>query len=484
MYNSDIKKNYLYNVFYQILAIIVPIVTTPYISRALGVTGVGKYNYVYAIVYIFSLFCWMGTNIYGQKEIAYCGDNIEDRSKVFFEICIIKIIAFLFSSIIYIITIIFIHEDIQLFIFAYFYLLANFVDISWLYQGIEDFRSTVLRNSIVKIAGLILVFIFVKSQNDVWMYMFILAFTAFAGQLFMWLGVHRLINGVDIRKLNFRRHIKPAIVLFLPSIATYVYTSLDKVMLGAIANADEVGVYSQSEKIIKLAMTIVTSLGIVMIPRMAALVKMQNWEKIEANLNKAFQFVFFLSIPMIAGMIAISDVFIPWFLGDGFERCILLFQTLSPLILIIGIASITGQAVLVPLNKQSYYTVTVVSGAAINCILNLILIPQFAAFGATFATLFAEGSVTVLQLIGIRSYFNHKAFIASLLKYTICSFIMYAIVKFIDMMLLFQDSFLQLGIDVLVGIVSYLFILVILRDTLLFELFKKMLSFVSRIVHN
>lgn len=484
MLNSNIKKNYLYNVLYQILAIIVPVITTPYISRVLGVTGVGKYNYVYAVAYIFSLLCWIGTNIYGQKEIAYCGDNKEDRSKVFFEICIIKIVAFFFSSIIYISTIIFIHEDILLFLLAYFYLLANFVDISWLYQGLEDFKSTVLRNSIVKIAGVILVFILVKDQNAVWRYIFILAFTAFVGQLFMWFNVPRLINRVDIRKLNFRRHIKSTIILFLPSIATYVYTSLDKVMVGAITNADEVGFYSQSEKIIKLAMTIVTSLGVVMIPRMTTLIKNQNWEMVKKNLNKAFRFVFFLSMPMIAGMVAISDTFIPWFLGEGFERCILLFQILSPLIIIIGIASITGQAVLVSLNKQSYYTVTVVSGAVVNCIFNFILIPQCAALGASFATLIAEGIVTILQLIGIKHYFDHKAFIVNLVKYTICSFFMFVIVRFINMTLSMQDSFLQLGIDVLVGFASYILILTVLRDTLLFELLRKMFSFIPRRVDN
>ena len=98
MVNSNIKKNYLYNIFYQILAIIAPIITTPYVSRVLGVTGIGQFNYVYAVAYIFSLFCWLGTNIYGQKEIAYFNDNRKERSKVFYEIIIIKIAAFIISS--------------------------------------------------------------------------------------------------------------------------------------------------------------------------------------------------------------------------------------------------------------------------------------------------------------------------------------------------------------------------------------------------
>lgn len=480
MYGSDIKKNYLYNIFYQILAIIVPVITTPYISRILGVTGVGKYNYVYSVAYIFSLFCWMGTNIYGQKEIAYCGDNKEDRSIVFYEINIIKLGAFLLSSIFYVITIVYMHEDVILFSLAYFYLLANFVDISWLYQGLENFKSTVLRNSIVKIVSVVLVFILVKDQDDIWVYVLILAFTTFMGQLFMWFNVPKLICKVDFRSLHIRRHVKATIILFLPSVATYVYTSLDKVMLGAMTNSDEVGFYSQSEKIIKLAMTIVTSLGVVMIPRMTTLIKEQKWEMIKIYLDKTFRFVFFLSMPMIAGMVAISDIFIPWFLGEGYESSILLFQILSPLILIIGIASVTGQAVLVSLNKQSYYTITVVCGAIVNCILNLFLIPKYASIGASFATLVAEGIVTTLQLLGVSEYFNHRAFIFNWLKYTVCAALMFIVVRLIDKILLFQSSFLKLGIDIIVGFAFYLFILAVSHDSLLLEMIRKMISFMTR----
>lgn len=478
MANSVVQRNYLYNIFYQILAIITPIITTPYISRVLGVSGVGKYNYVYSIAYIFSLFCWLGTNIYGQREIAYVAHNKEARSKVFFEMLIIKTAAFIISSTLYVITILVINVDVNLLVLAYFYLIANYVDISWLYQGLEDFKSTVIRNSIVKIVGVILVFILVKEEKDVWKYVLILSFTTFVGQLCMWINVPKLICKYDLRALSIKGHLKSTLILFLPSVATYVYTSLDKVMLGTIINADEVGFYSQSEKIVKLAMTLVTSLGVVMLPRMTTLIKEQCWKTIDKYLDKAFRFVFFLSLPMIAGLIAVSHTFIPWFLGEGYEKSIVLLQILSPIILIIGIASITGQAVLVPLNKQTYYTLTIVSGAVVNCFLNFLLIPRFASYGASFATLIAESIVTILQLLGIKHLFDYKAAILNLCKYTMCSVLMLLVVRFIDKILLFQTSTMQLATEIVVGLSFYILVLIVLRDSFLLEIFKKIYLFI------
>ncbi len=481
MVNSNIKKNYLYNIFYQILAIIAPIITTPYVSRVLGVTGIGQFNYVYAVAYIFSLFCWLGTNIYGQKEIAYFNDNRKERSKVFYEIIIIKIAAFIISSALYVIIIVVIQNNMLLFSLAFFYLLANFVDISWLYQGLEDFKSTVVRNSIVKIVGVILVFIVVREPGDVWKYILVLSFTNFMGQLCMWLHVPKLIDKCNFKTLSIKRHLSSTIILFLPSVATYVYTSLDKVMLGIIANADEVGFYSQSEKIVKLVMTLITPLGAVMIPQMTTLIKNQQWGKIEIYLDKAFRFVFFLSLPMISGLLAISDIFIPWFLGDGYEKSIILLQILSPLILIIGIASITGQAVLVSLNKQSYYTITVISGAVVNCILNLLLIPRFASYGASVATIIAESIVTLMQLFGIKKFLNMKLCSINVFKYIIGSALVFFSVQFIDQFLIHYSVMMKLIIDVLFGVSLYFIVLIVLRDNLFFEILNKFLSsFIAR----
>lgn len=463
MERKSLIKNYLFNASYQLLAIIVPLVTTPYVSRILNPAGVGVFNYIYAIAYVFSLICLLGTNIYGQREIAYVQDNPKKQSQVFWEIIIIKIIAFALTSLFYLCILFVLDDYFSYLIVAYSYIVASLFDISWLFQGLEDFKKTVIRNSIVKVIGVILIFIIVKKSDDISRYILILGGSGLVGQICMWAYIPRSFFKCNIKELNIRRHIKPTIILFLPSIATYIYTSLDKVMLGTMSTQMEVGYYSQAEKIVKLIMTIVTSLGIVLIPRMSSLIKQQEWNQVKIYFEKSVKFVLLLSLPMVAGIDCIAKEFIPLFLGIGYEKSILLLKIMSPLILIIGIASITGQAVLVSMNKQTYYVVTVISGSIINCLLNIILIPKINSYGAAIATIAAESVVTVLQLAGVRKFINIRKIVIDNYKSFICTGGMLIVLRIINLCCSDLPAVYLIMSKVCFGVLAYLGFLLILK---------------------
>lgn len=469
MQNRSVRKNYIYNTSYQILAIITPIITTPYVSRTLGAESVGIFNYIYSIATIFSLICALGTRAYGQREIAYNQNNIDARSKVFYEIIYLKAIVLILTSILYF-ALAMILDTYTIFLLpGYFYVLASFFDISWLFQGMEDFPKTVIRNTVVKILSIVMVFIFVKSENDITKYILIMGGSTFAGQIYMWSYLPQVINRCNKTERNIVKHLKPAFILFLPSIATYVYTSLDKVMLGTMSSQSEVGYYSQSEKIVKLVMTIVTSLGTVLIPRMANLIKRKDWEKVKQYFENSVQFVFFIGLPMTVGLAFVANQFIPIFLGNGYTKSIILLQLLSPLIMIIGIASVTGQTVLISMGKQSYYTFSVLCGAISNCVLNFILIPHQAAIGASIATLVAEIIVTLMQLAGVRQLISFKAFITKNYKYLIGSALMSIAIFITENILksiLVQDFFVLMA-KILIGILTYFITLLVLHDEML-----------------
>lgn len=463
MERKSLIKNYLFNASYQLLAIIVPLVTTPYVSRILNPAGVGVFNYIYAIAYVFSLICLLGTNIYGQREIAYVQDNPKKQSQVFWEIISIKIIAFALTSLFYLCILFVLDDYFSYLIAAYSYILASLFDISWLFQGLEDFKKTVIRNSAVKVIGVILIFFIVKKSDDISKYILILGGSSLVGQICMWAYIPRSFFKCNIKELNIRRHIEPTIILLLPSIATYIYTSLDKVMLGTMSTQMEVGYYSQAEKIVKLIMTIVTSLGIVLIPRMSSLIKQQEWNQVKIYFEKSVKFVLLLSLPMVAGIDCIAKEFIPLFLGIGYEKSILLLKIMSPLILIIGIASITGQAVLVSMNKQTYYVVTVISGSIINCLLNIILIPKINSYGAAIATIAAESVVTVLQLAGVRKFIDMRKIVSDNYKSFICTGGMLIVLRIINLFCSDLPAVYLIMSKVCFGIVAYLGFLLILK---------------------
>ena len=155
-------------------------------------------------------------------------------------------------------------------------LVSKGLDISWLFQGLEDFRKITVRNITVKLVGVISIFLFVKSANDLYLYVFLLTIFELLGQLSMWLPAREFIGKARFDMAYARVHLKPVILLFLPQIAISLYVTLDRTMLGALASTKDVGIYDQALKLVNILLTLVTSLGSVMLPRVSSLLSSGN----------------------------------------------------------------------------------------------------------------------------------------------------------------------------------------------------------------
>jgi O-antigen/teichoic acid export membrane protein len=473
---KSIRKNYLYNLFYQVLAIILPIITTPYVSRVLGAENIGIYGYTLSISAYFILFGSLGMALYGQREIAFVQDNKKEYSKIFFEIFFLRLITMIVSTIIFYFAFIYNNNDYSIYFKVLtLELFANTLDISWFFQGLEEFKITVTRNTIVKLISFALIFLFVKTKNDLFIYFIIYVLSLLLGNISLWFTLPKYIVKVNIKNLNLKKHIKPTLALFIPQIAVQVYTILDRTMIGVIiADKSEVGYYEQAQKIIKLLLTIITSLGIVMLPRVANSFSNGNNEEIKNYMNKSFNMVFLLAFPMIFGIICISNAFVPIFFGPGYEKVSSLMNIISPIILFIGLSNVTGTQFLLPTKRQREYTISVIVGACINFCMNMLLIPKYGAIGASIGTVIAEFTVTSVQAYYVRNDFDFKNILLLSKNYFISGIIMFVTCFIISILPI--NSILMVLLELVIGIGAYTFMLYILKD----NFFMQILDIIKR----
>lgn len=478
MTKKSVSKNYIYNLVYQILVLIVPLITTPYLSRVLGAENIGIYSYTLSIATYFILFGSLGVALYGQREIAYVQNDKYARSKKFFEILLMRFITLGISLIIFYFTFAQNGNYSTYYKILILEILANSIDISWFFQGIEDFKKTVIRNTIVKIISIVLIFLLVKTKNDLKIYFIIYVVSNFLGNITLWISLPKYVKKINFKELNIFKHLKPTIALFIPQIAIQIYTILDKTMIGIIVeNKAEVGYYEQAQKIVKILLVIATSLGTVMVPRMANTFANGDNKKLKEYMNKSFKFVLMLAFPLMFGIISVSAKFVPIFYGEGYDKVIFLINIISPIIVIIGLSNVIGTQYLLPTKCQKEFTISVTLGAIINLILNMLLITQYQSIGASIATVLAETTVTSIEFYFVRKEFNYIKIFKQSSKYIISSIIMFLISSVLGNII--NNNFISICAQIIVGGIAYFCVLIILKDDLVQEgisIFRKKLK--------
>ena len=497
MAKKSITKNYIYNMVYQVLILVLPLVTTPYLSRVLGAEGIGIYSYTYAIVTYFILFGSLGVAMYGQREIAYAQENVEERKRVFIEIVLFRFVTIFISSIIY--YFFFIRgEAYQIYYqILLLELIAATFDISWFFQGMEEFKRTVTRNVLVRVCSVSAVFLFVKNKEDLALFTLIYSIGDLLGNLSLWLYLPKYIKGVKVKNINTFRHIWPIILLFIPQIANQIYKILDTTMIGnLVQDKAETGYYEQGQKVIRLLLTVVTSLGVVMVPRMASTFASGDKKQIQSYLKMSFRFVFFLAFPIMFGIISISEAFVPVFFGAGYDKVVILINIISPILLLMGVANVLGTQYLLPTKHQKEYTISVAIGVVFNFIANYILITKYASIGASIATVLSELLVVIIQYQYMKKEVPFKEllslawkyFLAGILMFVVCFGIRY--VLNIESILTIQEN-IALAINMnneyfinvvsiisqmIFGALTYFIVLVILKDDYVFKFIDKIKS--------
>lgn len=453
----SIKRNFIYNTFYNILTILIPFITTPYISRILGPTGIGAYSYTYSIAQYFVLFTMLGITKYGNRTIAGIREDKNKLSKTFSEIYSMQVITGIVMTLIYTLCLISVFKTHRLlFLLQLIYVISAIFDINWFFGGIEEFKVTILRNIIIRLLNILLLFMFVKSKNDVSVYCFILSSSTFLSNISLWpLLLKRYVTFQKADITMIFKHLKFNLILFIPTLAVSLYKIMDKIMLGYMINETEVGYYENAEKIINMPMSIITSLGTVMLPRISYFIANGKQGKEEQYIDKTILFTIWLSAAISFGILGIADIFVPLFLGKAFHSSILLTDILAPTMIFIAFGSAISNQILIPHKKDSDYIIVVILGALTNLILNLVLISKYLSSGAAVATLITEFVVFISYIFLTKKIIQWQKYFFWLLMYSLVGIIMFYFLRHI-LSALGADIYVII-IKIILGMIFYVF---------------------------
>lgn len=447
---SSITKNFVYNVIYQMLLIILPLISTPYISRILGSEGLGTYTYTYTVANYFMLVAMLGVKNYGNRSTAALRDDRTALSRIFWEIYGLQFITSAVSLLVYIVYIIFFAKEFRLIaLIQGIYVASGFLDISWLFFGLEKFRITVTRNIVIRLLNLACIFLFVRTREDLWIYTLIMAFGTICSQGYLWFYIRKAVDWYRPGLASLKKHILPETALFIPVIAVSLYTMMDKVMLGVMSTMEQVGYYEGASKILNIPTGVITALGTVMLPRMSNLVAKGAVQKGRKYIRYSMTFAMFLAFGMMFGISGIAPRFVPLFLGEEYSDCVMLIRVMAPAIPFIAWANVIRTQYLIPNRKDKEYIISVGLGAVVNLAVNMLLIPRFMALGAVIGTVCAEGAVSVSQTVMEIKKLQISEYLRETVPFFIFGAAMYGIIQAVQRII--SDDVSALAVAVITG---------------------------------
>lgn len=477
---SSLKKNLAYNVAYQILVIILPLITAPYVSRVLGADGLGTYSYIFSIVTYFGLFGMLGIANHGNRSVALVRDNRQKVSEAFSNTYIIQLCTTVIALLLYF-----------LFIYCWFsgdktiayiesiIVLSYVLDITWFFFGLEQFAVTVTRNAIIKIATVVAIFIFVRSREDLWIYALIMSCGMLFSQIYLWLRIRKYADFCKPSWSQVKSNIKPVLMLFIPAIAYSIYKLLDKVMLGAMSSMSQVGLFDNAEKIINIPSSLITAFGTVMMPRITVLLGTGDEHRI-SYLNKiSVRYFTLLVVGAAFGLAGICNVLAPVYFGSEFVGSAPIIAGLGFSLIFVTWANVIRTQYLIPNKLDKPYVISSVIGALANLAVNIILIPKFAGIGAMIGTIIAEFTVFFVQLILVRRSFPMSQYLQPVLFLFPIGMIMFAVVYWIGAYM--GNTIITLIIQILVGGFLYLSGSMVYLKVIHDKFFEKL---TSRIFHH
>lgn len=470
---NSLKFNLILNTFLQIINVISPLLTAPYISRVLGASQVGIYSYIYSINYYFVMIAGLGTATYGIIEIARVRNDPQEYSKSFFCIELITVVMSIICIMCWVMFSIYYKEYTYVMLAMTFYLLAVIFDISWFYLGIEKVQYTVFINAFFKILGVLFTFLFVNNAGDLINYSLILSVSMFLGNASMWMFLPKFIKKVKINVEIIYYHFKGTIIYFIPTVSTSVYTVLNKTLIGLITgDAAENGYYEQASKIINLVRTVTfTSLNTLLGSRMSYLFSVGDKQQIIKKRNLALDYVLFFGIGACFGLMGISSIFVPIFFGEEYINAIAFLVLMSPLLPIMGISNLIGNLYYNPSGQRKKSTLMLLFGCLVNLIFNFIFIPLFRGKGAIIASLIGETVITLLYVYGSRGFVSFRMLVRYSYKKIIAGLLM--MIYLLVTTPIFDTNIIILILQLLFGTFIYLFILIILKDNFMLIILKK-----------
>ncbi|QQM67936.1 oligosaccharide flippase family protein [Actinomyces weissii] len=397
-HRRGVATNFVLSSAYQILQVLTPLVTAPYVARVLGAEAIGKFSYSQSVANYFVMLGTLGISTYGVRLVARCGDDRGLRSVMFWEAYISQVFVALAALGLYSIYIVGLPSDDRFVAVGWTLWVAGVVlDVSWLFFGVEEFGLPTLRNALVKLGSILGIFLFVRSADDLWLYVVIMAGAQFTTQIWLWPFVGRYVDWKTPKWNRALRHLLSSVRLFLPVVAISLYTTLDKIILAHLSDMAQVGYFEYSEKFSRMPLLLVTALTTVMLPRVSNEMKLGMQEAVLERLRTSAWWMLSVSFGLAFGLGAVSPEFVSVMFGDEFHRCVPLMRVLVCIIPVVALTNVIGRQFLLPALRDKEYTSSLVMGAIVNVAVIVALAGKVGALGAALATLLAEITIFVYQ---------------------------------------------------------------------------------------
>ena len=467
---KKVLTNFIYQGIFQVLKLVIPIVTIPIVSRALGPSGLGLYNFSNSIAQYFILFAALGMSIYGNREIAINRTDKYRLSKTFWELEVMSAVCAISLTILYIFIFSFSPDRLVYYVQS-LSVIAVLFDISWFFMGLEDFKQVSLTNVSVQLFTLLLIVLFVRRPSDTILYIGIQSGGVLLSAVLMWVFVKGKIEFIPVRLAAIKKHFFNSLPFFIPQVSVVIYTNLNKTMLGLLRSKADVGFFSNGLQLITVTVTLITTLDIVLLPRMSNYFAQGRKDAIVRVLKQTLNLQLYFSIPIFVGVCVITPKLVPWFFGSQFTILDKVIPALALLIIVIPIGTSIARQYQLPVGKIKDYNLAVVYGAAISVGMNVILIPLIGIWGAIIATLIAEGYVSVTRIASVMRGTGFKYDAHLIVCSSVCAIVMGGVVRIttINMRATVFTSLVQ----VVMGVIVYFGLSTLINANPVLDLFKR-----------
>lgn len=397
---KSLKLNFVMNAILTMSSFVFPLISFPYVSRILLPEGTGKVSFATSLIAYFMMFAQLGIPTYGVRACAKVRDDRRQLTRTAQELLIINLVMTAISYTALFLALAFVprlRSERPLYLLVSLNILFNTIGMEWLYKALEQYTYITVRSIAFKLVALIAMFVLVHSREDYVLYGGITILAASASNIFNFIHARKFISMRPVGGYRFKPHLKAVAVFFAMACASTVYTNLDTVMLGFMTGDETVGYYNAAVRIKSILVSIVTSLGTVLLPRASYYVEHGEMDRFRQITHKALNFVFLAAVPMMVYFILFAKQGIFLLSGENYAGSVAPMQWIMPTLLFIGLSNILGIQILVPLGREKVVLWSIVAGAAVDVVLNVALIPCFGASGAAAATSVAELVVLVVQ---------------------------------------------------------------------------------------